>query len=140
MPKPALTPRSRDFDDFLYAVIREEVGGASLTVLSVLARHDVDPWEAARRLARLPRQAALAQIRLLIAARRQDPLTPHDDAFAVALVTKLPRASITRWPATLLARRSISGVRAQIKAFLESVSRIGSSQRRGERPDKNEDP
>ena len=32
MPKPTLTSRIRDFDDFLYAVVREEAGGPALTV------------------------------------------------------------------------------------------------------------
>jgi hypothetical protein len=45
--------RRKGFDKFLHSVIREEEGGADLTMLSVLARHDMDPWEAAEQLTRI---------------------------------------------------------------------------------------
>lgn len=40
------------FDPFLYAAVREGTDGAPLTVLSVLARLDIDPWEEAARPSR----------------------------------------------------------------------------------------
>lgn len=79
--------RREDFDKFLYSVIREEDGGASLTVLSLLARHDMDPWEAADQLTRVPWTEAAAQLSLLIATRPSDTTSPqvpdpHRDRFA----------------------------------------------------------
>ncbi|WP_458756923.1 hypothetical protein ACSVBT_14230 [Afipia sp. TerB] len=47
-----------DFDDFLFAVICEERDGAELSVLSALARSDVDPWEEAARISKLDVPAA----------------------------------------------------------------------------------
>jgi len=137
MPKPTLTSRIRDFDDFLYAVVREEAGGPALTVLSLLARQNVDPWETARRLARLPQHAAVAQLRPLIAAQGKDQLTPHDDTVALALLKRLPRSSMWRWSATPLSRKSMSGTRTRIKIFIDS---LWSNQGRRPRSDENEEP
>jgi hypothetical protein len=50
---PIGTPAS-EFDDFLYAPIVEGGNGMVLSVLSALARVNVDPWDEAARLARLP--------------------------------------------------------------------------------------
>jgi hypothetical protein len=69
--------RREDFDKFLYSVTREEDGGASLTVLSLLARHDMDPWEAADQLTRVPWTEAAAQLSLLIATRPSDTTSPQ---------------------------------------------------------------
>jgi hypothetical protein len=56
------------FDEFLYAPIGEENNGMLLSVLSALARLDVDPWDEASRLARLPRSAAIQFLTTLIGA------------------------------------------------------------------------
>ena len=46
---------TRQFDDFLFARIDEGSDSTPLSVLSMLARLDMDPWEEAAKLARLPR-------------------------------------------------------------------------------------
>jgi hypothetical protein len=56
-----LTPR---YDAFLFAPVCNEVSGMSLSVVSVLARADVDPWEEASRLATMPK--ALAERALVV--------------------------------------------------------------------------
>jgi hypothetical protein len=61
MPELSVSSRRKDFDRFVYSVIREEEGGAYLTVLSILARHNLDPWEAAEQLTRIPRRVAVAR-------------------------------------------------------------------------------
>src|SRR5580704_16095137 len=43
---------------FLFAPICEEANGMQLSVLSALARMDVDPWEEATRLAAMPKAIA----------------------------------------------------------------------------------
>jgi hypothetical protein len=43
-----------EFDAFLYAPVDEEGNGVLLSVLSALARLDVDPWREAAELARMP--------------------------------------------------------------------------------------
>jgi hypothetical protein len=57
-----------EFDKFLYATIEVESNGMPLSVLSALARLNVDPWEEASRLAALPTEAATRFLTTLIAA------------------------------------------------------------------------
>jgi hypothetical protein len=100
--------RREDFDKFLYSVIREEEGGASLTVLSLLARHDVDPWEAAEQLTRIPWRAAAEQLSLLIATRPSDMASPQvPDPIAIDLIAKLPQSSLVQRPITEVAWESL---------------------------------
>jgi hypothetical protein len=60
-----LTP---EFDKFLFARIGEDSEETPLSVLSVLARLGVDPWEEAARLAQLPRLDAVKRLASMIAA------------------------------------------------------------------------
>src|SRR4249919_1786803 len=52
---PSFTSR---YNQFLYAPICDEANGMQLSVLSALARMDVDPWEEATRLAAMPKAIA----------------------------------------------------------------------------------
>jgi hypothetical protein len=63
-----VTYLTRQFDDFLFARIDEGSDATPLSVLSMLARLDVDPWEEAAKLARLPRAAAAKRLVDFIAA------------------------------------------------------------------------
>jgi hypothetical protein len=63
-----------------------------LSVLSALARQDVDPWEEAARLARLPKETAVRQLIALLDAPPRRPLVSPDAArIAVRLIALLPR-------------------------------------------------
>jgi hypothetical protein len=80
------------FDPFLYAAVREDPNGAPLTVLSVLARLDIDPWEEAARLAQLPGDAATRALAELISALPRASAPPQDSAtIAARLIALLPR-------------------------------------------------
>ena len=46
------------YNDFLFATICEEANGMRLSILSALARMNVDPWEEAARLASMPKAIA----------------------------------------------------------------------------------
>jgi hypothetical protein len=86
-------PESR-FDPFLYAAVREDPNGAPLTVLSVLARLDIDPWVEAARLAQLPGEVAARTLAGLISALPNGSATPQDSGtIAARLITLLPRRS-----------------------------------------------
>jgi len=61
----ALTP---EFDDFLFAQINADSEETPLSMLSVLARLDLDPWAEAAKLAELPRASAVQRLVSLIAA------------------------------------------------------------------------
>jgi hypothetical protein len=61
----SLTP---EFDDFLFARINADSEDTPLSMLSVLARLGLDPWEEAAKLAQLPRASAVQRLVSLIAA------------------------------------------------------------------------
>jgi len=83
-------PAASAFNEFLYAQVGDDKNGMVLTVLSTFARQNLDPWEQAADLCKLPRdkasqklasmlenlpgQASLAE-RILIAGRLL-PLLP----------------------------------------------------------------
>jgi hypothetical protein len=54
------------YDAFLFESLGVEDSGMELSVLSALARAGLDPWAEAKRLAGLPRQAAVAAIAKLL--------------------------------------------------------------------------
>lgn len=92
MRSGSLTPLGSEFHDFLYAPIRQDNDGMMLSVLSALARQEVDPWHEAARLARLPRRTAVEQlIALLDAAPRQPLASPDGASIAAHLIALLPR-------------------------------------------------
>jgi hypothetical protein len=83
-----------EFDRFLYASVGDDDNGMPLTVLSALARMDVDPWEEASKLTQLPREAAVTQLSSLLGALRNAPVKDLDPASIVApLIALLPCAS-----------------------------------------------
>src|SRR5271155_1628211 len=79
------------FDDFLHAPIGHEKNGMLLTVLSALARLDLDPWGEAANLAQLPTEAATERMRSLVAALSEEPATASEsEAVAARLIALLP--------------------------------------------------
>ncbi len=81
-----------EFERFLYAAIGQDNNGMPLSVLSALARQDVDPWDEAARLAQLPEEKAVTQLVSLLGAFPHAPLACPDPAStAIRLVTLLPR-------------------------------------------------
>jgi hypothetical protein len=81
-----------EFDEFLYASIAEEHNGTLLSVLSALARMNLDPWDEAARLAGLPRAAARQWLTTLIAAIPEGPVPRSDPGVLVEhLIALLPR-------------------------------------------------
>ena len=99
----------REFDDFLYAPIGTERNEMPLSVLSALARLDVDPWEEAAELSELPKDTATQRLASLI-ARLPGGRWAQADARTIAsrLIELLPRRLSPRMP---LAEQA-SGVRA----------------------------
>jgi hypothetical protein len=81
-----------EFDDFLLAPIGDDNNGMLQRVLSALARPDVDPWEEAAALARLPGDVATRKLASLIAALPAGPSARPDSAtIAARLIPLLPR-------------------------------------------------
>jgi hypothetical protein len=90
----SISPLGPEFNDFLFAPICEERNGMLLSVLSTLARLDVDPWQEAAELAQLPRQTATQRLASLIAALPDGP-SAHLDSGSIAarLIVLLPRGA-----------------------------------------------
>ena len=86
------TPRlGREFDSFLYASVGDDDNGMPLTVLSALARMDVDPWEEASKLTQLPQDSAVTQLASLLGGIRHAPVAGLDPArIAAPLIGLLP--------------------------------------------------
>jgi hypothetical protein len=91
MTRAASVSLGSEFDDFLFAPIGEDRNGTLLSVLSALARLDVDPWLEAAKLARLPGETATQRLASLIAALPDGP-SAHADPRTIAarLIALLP--------------------------------------------------
>ena len=92
-PREALPhwPVKHEYDEFLYAQLGEEANGMQLSVLSALARQNVDPWEIAQKLNSLTREKALPLLTPLhagIPSGAQDQAAPED--IAARLIALLP--------------------------------------------------
>ena len=107
MTRPAaLAKLGSEFDNFLFTPIGEERNDMLLSVLSALARSNVDPWEEAALLAGLPEVAATQRLASLIAALPGRATTqPDPGTIAARLIQLLPRRTRTGAPspATTLA-------------------------------------
>ena len=79
------------FDRFLQAPIGEDSNGMLLTVLSALARLDIDPWEEAAALSRLPGVAATRKLAQLLATLPgRSGIAADWGAIASRLISLLP--------------------------------------------------
>ena len=78
------------YDAFLFASVCE-TNEMTLSVLSVLARQDVDPWQEAARLAQLPRDQAISSLASQIRKSKSQRWSPSEASIlAVRLVELLP--------------------------------------------------
>jgi hypothetical protein len=102
MARSAMTPLlGPEYDDFLFAPLAEDKNGLLLSVLSALARLNLDPWREAAQLAALPKEAATQRLATLIAAQADAPPESLDrEKTAARLIALLPisRAKSGRTP------------------------------------------
>jgi hypothetical protein len=81
-----------EFDDFLYAPIAAERNEMPLSVLSALARLDIDPWQEAAELSELPRFTAAQRLAALILQLPGERWTKADSrTISDRLIELLPR-------------------------------------------------
>jgi hypothetical protein len=108
-----------EFDDFLYAQIAEESNGM-LSMLSALARRNVDPWDEAARLARLPREAATRFVTNLISDLPEGPTKRVDPGpVAERLIALLPQRLATTLHAPNPSRdAALANIRQSIPGYL----------------------
>jgi hypothetical protein len=92
MASSSISKLTHEFDSFLYASVGEDTNGMPLSVLSALARADLDPWLEAARLAGAPGKIAterLASLIIAVPGRSSTLLNPG--TIAARLVALLPR-------------------------------------------------
>jgi hypothetical protein len=96
MRPAAIALPGTEFNDFLFAPIGEDSNGMLVSVLSGLARLEVDPWQEAAQLAQLPGEIATQKLASLIGA-----LHDHESAYldppriAARLIELLPKRDQT---------------------------------------------
>lgn len=89
-----------EFDAFLFAPIEEDRNGMLLSVVSALARLDVDPWQEAADLARLPPETAARRLATVIAGLPHGlSARPDPTVTAARLVALLPHEAASHTPA-----------------------------------------
>ena len=104
-----LHPDGSDYDAFLFAELGEDRSGAAVTVLSALARLDLEPWTEARELARLGREGAQVRLTTHFEAITDIPaLALASEGRAAKLVSLLPKSAPLRVPNPLEAGRNKS--------------------------------
>lgn len=91
---PSVSSPTSIYNDFLFAPICEEANGMRLSVLSALARLNVDPWEEATHLASMPKvdaERTLVSTLDLVSGRSWKPTEAA--VIAARLVRLLPQGS-----------------------------------------------
>jgi hypothetical protein len=79
-----------EFNVFLFARVCEDRNDTPLSVLSALARLNLDPWQEAAELAQLPRESATQRLASSIAALADGPLPHLGHGIAARLIELLP--------------------------------------------------
>jgi len=97
-----------EFNNFLFAVAAETDGG-TVSVLSALARLDLDPWGEAAKLARLPKELAAHRLAGLIAPCAATAAPAQARRTAAKLVALLPSGFTIPAPQASAAERSAAG-------------------------------
>jgi hypothetical protein len=109
MPRSASAATDRSpFEAFVFAPIGLQQNGMELSVLSALARLDVDPWREAASLAKMSMSAATARMRSLIASL-PEATSPqwNADEIAARLVAFLPARPAVSGPMSSTAGRGV---------------------------------
>ncbi|HEY1899469.1 MAG TPA: hypothetical protein VGG49_06740 [Steroidobacteraceae bacterium] len=90
-----------EFDKFLFTPIGEDRNGLPLTVVSLLARMNLDPWQEAGTLAALPAEAAASRLASSLDTLTDPSLRQANPETAVLrLLALLPRqAAVMQTPA-----------------------------------------
>lgn len=80
-----------EYETFLYAAIGESNDGTPLSVLTALARHNVDPWAEAAALAQLPKALAITRLTPAIAGVISHGVAADAAVNAARLIALLPQ-------------------------------------------------
>ena len=100
-------PLGLEFDDFLFTPLGEDQNGLPLSVVSLLARLNLDPWQEARDLAELPAEVAARRM-----AASLDSVA--DPILRTAITESVVRRALARLPRrmSLVIQKSPAGAEA----------------------------
>ena len=102
-----LHPDGSDYDAFLFAEVGEDRTGSAVTVLSALARLDLEPWTEARELSRLGPGDAQIRLATHFAGITDIPaLALASESRVAKLVSLLPKHAPPRFSKSLEADTS----------------------------------
>jgi hypothetical protein len=108
-----------DFDAFLFAPLGEDRNGLPLSIVSLLARMDLDPWQEAACLAGLPAEVAAQKLATLLAALPFRALKAADPGtIATRLIALLPRPPA---PATRALRMGRVGATVHTRIMMRAI-------------------
>ncbi|OOY16183.1 hypothetical protein [Thioclava sp. DLFJ4-1] len=123
-----LNPHDPAMERFLYASVGEDRNGSIVTVLSALARLDLDPWEVTAELVSSGREAAVSRLSTLLSrcrdvpalatengevARTLAPLLPDPAPAAVSFSDAMSKGIVFS-PGTILAAAVVIGILIQV--------------------------
>jgi hypothetical protein len=119
-PMASVLGLGSEFDRFLFAAIGDDLNAMPLSVVSVLARADLDPWQEAATLAALPAELATQRLTMLLAALPERTLQGTSAAStAVRLIALLPPR--TNANTRLAAQRSDAASAAHPRTFQNPI-------------------
>jgi hypothetical protein len=107
-----VTSIGTEYNSFLYATIGTDANGTQLSVLSAMARMNLDPWQEAANLAALPGKEAAGRLASLIAVIPGAPSVSGDPGIvATRLIKLLPSQTRIILP-VLPSRKDLPGIDA----------------------------
>jgi hypothetical protein len=126
-PTASIPPLGSEFDNFLFALVGEDRNGMPLSVVSVLARMELDPWVEAASLADLPAETAARKLAAWLDALPDPTLKPASpDTRAARLIALLPRRANPNSPPPLAGTGAVAAAhpRPLTKAILVAIYMI----------------
>jgi len=115
MTAPApIQPLGSEFDAFLFAPVGVDRNGMPLSVVSVLARMDLNPWMEATKLAHLPVETAIRTMAAWLDGLSDPALKPASpDTRATSLIALLPRRANPNSPMPVPGTRALATTRSR---------------------------
>ena len=126
-PTASIHSLGTEFNDFLFALVGEDRNGMPLSVVSVLARMNLDPWVEAACLADLPAETAARKLAAWLDALSDPALKPAGpDTRALGLIALLPRRVTHTAPPPVDRTGAVAAARPQalIKVILLAICLI----------------
>jgi hypothetical protein len=112
-----LSGLSCEFNKFLYSPVSDDSDPMPVSVLSALARHNVDPWHEAAQLAQMPKRVAITRLASMIPPVKSDPAPQRRaELIATRLIELLPTPSVLGMPRLISLSASQSAQRLGLLA------------------------